>query len=199
MSLLDTTTSVLANQAMNYLVSGKSPTRLGNAHPNIVPYQEFATADGHLIVAVGNDAQFLRLCEILGAPELAGDTRYATNEARVTNRAALIPLLARRIRAFRRDDLLATLENAGVPAGPVNTVAQVFEEPQVIHRGMRIDLPTGDGTTVPSVRSPIAMSASPLVYERASPQLGQDTDAVLAGLGYAESEIARMREAGVVG
>ncbi|MEX2319656.1 MAG: CaiB/BaiF CoA-transferase family protein [Bauldia sp.] len=199
MSLLDTTTSVLANQAMNYLVSGKSPSRMGNAHPNIVPYQEFATSDGHLIVAVGNDGQFARLCEIVGLPELADDPLYATNEARVVNRKALVAKLAERIRTFRRDDFLAVLEKAGVPVGPVNTVAQVFDEPQVVHRGMCIDLPAGDGRTVPSVRSPIVMSGSPLTYEHASPRLGEHTDAVLGALGYTEADLARLRAARVVG
>jgi crotonobetainyl-CoA:carnitine CoA-transferase CaiB-like acyl-CoA transferase len=172
---------------------------MGNAHPNIVPYQEFATSDGHLIVAVGNDGQFARLCAIVGLPELAGDPLYATNEARVVNRKALITKLAERIRTFRRDDFLAVLEKVGVPVGPVNTVAQVFDEPQVVHRGMRIDLPAGDGRTVPSVRSPIVMSGSPLAYEHASPRLGEHTDAVLADLGYTEADMARLRSARVVG
>jgi crotonobetainyl-CoA:carnitine CoA-transferase CaiB-like acyl-CoA transferase len=199
LSLLDTMTSVLSYQALNYLVSGESPTRMGNAHPNIVPYQEFATSDGHLIVAVGNDTQFRRLCEVIGAVELADDPRHATNETRVINRKSLIPKLAESIRTFRRDELLAALERAGVPAGPINNVAQVFAEPQVIHRGMRIDLPAGDGRTVPSVRSPILMSGSPLSYDRASPRLGEHTDAVLTWLGYTEKDMARLRAAHVVG
>lgn len=198
LSLLDTMTSVLSYQALNYLVSGDPPTRMGNAHPNIVPYQEFATSDGHLIVAVGNDTQFRRLCEVLGAVELADDPRHATNETRVVNRKTLIPKLGELIGAFRRDDLLAALDRAGVPAGPINNVAQVFAEPQVIHRGMRIDLPTGDGRSLPSVRSPILMEGSPLSYERASPRLGEHTDTVLAWLGYTESDMARLRAAHVV-
>jgi crotonobetainyl-CoA:carnitine CoA-transferase CaiB-like acyl-CoA transferase len=171
---------------------------MGNAHPNIVPYQEFATSDGHLIVAVGNDTQFGHLCEVIGATELMGDPLYATNEARVVNRKALTPKLAERIRKFRRDDLLAALEKAGVPAGPINNVAQVFAEPQLIHRQMRLDLPMKDGRTVPSVASPIVMSGSPLRYERASPRLGEHTDAALAALGYSAAETKRLRVAGVV-
>ena len=199
LSLLDTMTSVLSYQALNYLVSGESPTRMGNAHPNIVPYQEFATSDGHLIVAVGNDTQFRRLCEVIGAVELAEDPRHATNEMRVINRKSLIPKLAESIRVFRRDELLGLLERAGVPAGPINNVAQVFAEPQVIHRGMRIDLPAGDGRMVPSVRSPILMTGSPLAYDRASPRLGEHTDAVLEWLGYTEADMARLRAAHIVG
>ena len=199
LSLLDTITSVISYQAMNYLVSGKSPKRMGNAHPNIVPYQEFATRDGHLIVAVGNDGQFARLCDVLAAPNLAADPLYATNDARVTNRKTLIPKLAERIRLFRRDQLLAELEKATVPAGPINEIAQVFAEPQVIHRKMRLDLPAGDGRPIPSVRSPIVMEGSPLVYEHASPRLGEHTDAVLAELGYAPADIAGLRSERVVG
>lgn len=199
LSLLDTITSVMSYQAMNYLVSGRPPVRMGNAHPNIVPYQEFATSDGHLIVAVGNDTQFRHLAEVIGASGLADDPLFATNEARVVNRNIVVPKLAEYIRRFRRDDLLAALEKANVPAGPINDVAQVFAEPQVIHRKMRLDLPAGDGGSVPSVRSPIVMSGSPLVYERASPLLGQHTASVLGELGYSASEIGRLATSGVVG
>jgi crotonobetainyl-CoA:carnitine CoA-transferase CaiB-like acyl-CoA transferase len=199
LSLLDTITSVLSYQALNYLVSGDSPTRMGNAHPNIVPYQEFATSDGHLIVAVGNDTQFRRLCEVIGAVELADDPRYGTNETRVVHRKTLAPKLAELIRTFRRDELMAALERAGVPAGPINTVAQVFAEPQVVHRKLRLDLPTGDGRMVPSVRSPITMMGSPLVYDHASPRLGEHTDELLEWLGYVDADIARLRAAHIVG
>lgn len=199
MALLDTQVAMLGNQAMNYLASGKAPRRLGNAHPNIVPYQEFTVSDGHLIVAVGNDGQFRQFAKAIGATELAHDPRYRTNEKRVVNRTELVPKLAAILAPFRRDDLIALLDKAGVPAGPINTVAQVFADPQVVHRHMRIDLPIGDGRTVPSVRSPILMSESPLAYDRASPRLGEHTDAVLGGLGYAASAIARLREAKVVG
>ncbi|HVY21511.1 MAG TPA: CaiB/BaiF CoA-transferase family protein [Bauldia sp.] len=198
LALLDTMTSVLSYQALNYLVSGLAPTRMGNAHPNIVPYQEFATSDGHLIVAVGNDGQFRHFTAVIGMPELADNPLYATNEARVINRGTLVPKLAEGVRRFRRDDLLAVLDKVKVPVGPINNVAQVFAEPQVIHRGMRIDLQAGDGGVVPSIRSPIMMSGSPLAYERASPKLGEHTAEVLAGLGYSTGEVETLAKAGVI-
>jgi glutaryl-CoA transferase len=198
LALLDTQVGVLANQAMNYLVSGSAPTRLGNAHPNIVPYQAFPVADGHVIIAVGNDGQFRNLCAVLGRPELAGDPRFETNAARVTHRDVLVPLIEGHTAGFVRADLLAALETAGIPAGPINTVADVFADPQVIARGMRLDLPTGDGHAVPAVRMPVLMSATPPAYGHASPRLGVDTAAVLAGLGYAADEITRLAAAGVI-
>ena len=199
MALLDTQVAVLANQAMNYLASGTSPRRLGNAHPNIVPYQVFAVADGHVVVAVGNDGQFRNLVTLLGAPELADNPLAATNEARVANREALVPQLARLIAKFSRDDLLARLEKADVPAGPINNVEQVFADPQVIHRAMRIDLPHGGGGAVPSVRSPIRMSESPTVHARAAPMLGEHTADVLAEVGYDADDVDRLAGAGVIG
>jgi crotonobetainyl-CoA:carnitine CoA-transferase CaiB-like acyl-CoA transferase len=177
MALLDTMTGVLANQAMNFLASGIAPKRLGNAHPNISPYQTFEVADGHLIVAVGNDHQFSRFCKVLDVEDLAGDARFATNRARVENRAILSALLTERTMTWKRDDLLAALETAVVPAGPINTVADVFADPQFIHRGMRIE---ADG--VPGLRTPIRMSDAALGTSRRSPKLGEHTDEVLAGL-----------------
>jgi len=184
LALLDSQVGVLANQAMNYLVSGQSPGRLGNAHPNIVPYQVFHAADGELIIAVGNDAQFARLCEVLGRPDLGRHPDYAANAARVANRAALIAELETLTRARGRAGLLAALEAAGVPAGPINSVAEVFEDPQVIDRGLRIDLPRPEvsGGTVPGLRTPITLSRTPLVYGRAAPLLGEHTAEVLAEL-----------------
>ncbi len=198
-ALLDTQVAVLANQAMNYLATGTAPHRLGNAHPNIVPYQVFAAADGHLVVAVGNDAQFRQLVSVLGAPGLADNPLSATNEARVTNRAVLVPELARLIAPFTRADLLARLEKANVPAGPINTVAEVFADPQVVHRAMRVDLPHGSGASLPSVRTPIVMSETPLVSDRASPMLGEHTAAILAELGYDAADIERLVGDGAVG
>jgi crotonobetainyl-CoA:carnitine CoA-transferase CaiB-like acyl-CoA transferase len=182
MALLDVQTSVLANQAMNYLASGKSPRRMGNAHPNIVPYQVFPVSDGHVIVAVGNDGQFARFVVVLGKPELAQDERFRSNAGRVGNRAALVPILTELTLKTTRDALLSALEQQGVPAGPINTVADVFADPQVIARGMRIDLPSpaAQGGAIPSVRSPIVMNGQPMAAGRPSPRLGEHTDEVLS-------------------
>ncbi|MFS8038604.1 CaiB/BaiF CoA transferase family protein [Xanthobacter sp. AM11] len=180
MALLDTQVGVLANQAMNYLASGKAPKRMGNAHPNIVPYQVFPCADGYFIAAIGNDSQFARFCAVLGAPELADDPRHATNPERVASRADLVPRLAALTATFRRDELLAALEAKGVPAGPINTVPQVFDDAQVIARGLKVDLPEAGGGTVPAVASPIVLDGERQVAKAASPRLGADTEAVLA-------------------
>ena len=173
MALFDAMSGVLANQAMNFLASGVAPTRMGNAHPNIAPYQTFETSDGHLIVAVGNDAQFGRLCAVLGLPGLADDERFRTNADRVANRGALTATLAARIRLRERDELLATLEAAVVPAGPISDVADVFADPQFAHRGMRIE---ADG--VPGVRTPVVLGDGPQVAGRRSPRLGEHTEEV---------------------
>ncbi|MFG1289996.1 CaiB/BaiF CoA transferase family protein [Xanthobacter versatilis] len=182
MALLDTQVGVLANQAMNYLTSGKAPRRMGNAHPNIVPYQVFPCADGYFIAAVGNDGQFARFCAVLGAPELAREADFSTNPDRVAHRATLVPQLSALTAAFRRDDLLAALEAKGVPAGPINTVAQVFDDPQVKARGLRVDLKEAGGGTIPAVASPIVLDGERQVAKAASPRLGADTQAVLAAL-----------------
>ncbi|RDD70453.1 CaiB/BaiF CoA transferase family protein [Paracoccus versutus] len=167
LSLLDCGVAVLANQATNYLLGGTVPHRLGNAHPNIVPYQLFPASDGHLIVACGNDRQFAALCRVLDLPDLAVVPDYATNPARVANRAQLVPLLADATRRFTRSALIAALEGAGVPAGPVNDVAEALAEPQVQARGLRI-APEG----IAGLRSPLRFSRSPLVTDRAAPALG---------------------------
>ncbi|EYD72615.1 CaiB/BaiF CoA transferase family protein [Limimaricola hongkongensis] len=168
MALMDCATGVLANQAMNFFATGIAPRRLGNAHPNIAPYQVFSAADGDLILAVGNDGQFARACGVLGLDGLAGDARFATNGARVANRAALSDAMATAFAGWRRDAVLAALEAATVPAGPINRVDQVFDDPQVVARGLRI---APDG--VPGLRSPMRFSDSPLVLGRRAPKLGE--------------------------
>ena len=178
MSLLDTMVGILANQGLNYLVSGIAPQRLGNAHPNIVPYQTFDALDGPISVAVGNDAQFQRFCDVIGTAQFAGDARFATNEARVTHRDVLVPLLAAAICHRHRDELLAALELQEVPAGPVNSLAEVFADPQVIARGMRIDF-----GQIPSIRTPIVFSDAQLALSRPAPRLGEHTAEVLRELG----------------
>ena len=173
MSLMDCAVAMLANQAMNYLVSGRSPTRLGNAHPNIAPYQVFAVADGHVIVAVGNDRQFQSFCGAIGAEAAGAEPDFATNPLRVANRARLEAALAPRLSAFTRAALLAKLEAAGVPAGPINRIEDVFADPQVIHRGMRLELVGDDGAKVAGVASPIVIDGVRMVSQRPSPRLGE--------------------------
>jgi len=182
MALFDCMSGVLANQAMNYLASGVSPQRLGNAHPNIVPYQTFAVRDGHVIVAVGNDAQFQRYCEVLGIGATAFDERFASNGDRVRHRETLTALVAPRMATRSRAELLDALREARVPAGPINTVADVFADPQFIHRGMQIDV---DG--VPGLRTPIRFDDAALVHERRSPDLGAHGEEIRAELARAQS------------
>ena len=186
MALLDTQVGVLANQAMNYLVGGKSPRRLGNAHPNIVPYQVFPVADGHVVVAVGNDAQFVRFCRVLGRPDLPEDPRFATNPGRVAHRLDLVPVLTSLTLRFERGALLAALEREGVPAGPINTVADVFADPQVAARGLRVDLPAplAEEGAIPGVASPVVLDGRRLVAERPAPALDADRAAVLSDPGW---------------
>jgi crotonobetainyl-CoA:carnitine CoA-transferase CaiB-like acyl-CoA transferase len=179
MALLDTQVSVLANQAMNYLVSGTAPRRLGNAHPNIVPYQVFRAADDPIIIAAGNDGQFSRVCELLRLSSLKTDDRFKTNAARVANRDALIPLLEAETEKRSSRDLLAALEAAGVPAGPVNRLDQVFADPQVVARRLRQELQRADGTSAPTVRGPIVMDGEPCVAKAPSPGLGEHTSNIL--------------------
>jgi crotonobetainyl-CoA:carnitine CoA-transferase CaiB-like acyl-CoA transferase len=185
MALLDTQVSVLANQAMSYLVSGEAPRRMGNAHPTVVPYQVFPVADGHVILAVGNDGQFRKLAGVLGEPELADDARYRTNGDRVVNRGTLIPHLFMLTAKFERAALLARLEALQVPAGPINTIADVFADPQVIARKMRIDRPSPDakGGSIPGVRAPIMINGEPLAADRPPPAVGQHTEEILREIG----------------
>ncbi len=200
LSLLDAQVAMLANQNMNFLTTGQAPERRGNAHPNIVPYQTFATADGHLILAVGNDAQFRRFCELAGSAGLADDARFATNRARVAHRDALIPLLEPLLRQRTTHAWVEALESAGVPCGPINRLNDVFEDPQVRHRAMRIDLPHPSAGSVPLVASPIRLSASPLEYAAPPPLLGQHTNEILQELlALPEDELGRLRAAGAIG
>lgn len=199
LALLDVQVATLANQAMNFLTTGEAPQRLGNAHPNIVPYQTFATADGHLILAVGNDAQFARCCTVLGCAPLAADARFATNRARVAHRSELVAQLAERFVTRPRDAWLAALANANVPCGPINTLDQVFADAQVRHRQMRVELPHALAGTVALVGSPLKLSATPVEYRRPPPLLGEHTAEVLGErLGYTPEALARLQADGIV-
>ena len=182
LALMDTQIAVMGNQAMNYLVSGKAPGRLGNAHPNIVPYEVFEVADGHVIIASGNDGQYRKLCEALGQPALGTDDRYATNKDRIRARAELVPVLNQLTRGFAKAELLARLEAAGVPAGPINAMDEVFADPQVLARGIRRDLPApaAKAGSIPTVASPIVIDGVRQVSERHSPGLGEHTMDVLS-------------------
>ena len=184
-ALVDSTVGVLANQALNYLVSGKVPERIGNAHPNIVPYQVFPVADGHIIIASGNDSQFAKLCGVLGEPELAKDPAYIDNKARLAHRAELVGQLSALTTHLPRAELLDKLEAVGVPAGPINNLEQVFSDPQVVHRGMKIERPSAaaaDGK-IPGVRTPIMLDGAPMAAERPSPRLGEHTEEILREIG----------------
>ena len=173
LALLDVTAATLANQATNYLVGGLNPMRLGNAHPNIVPYQSFVARDGHLIVAVGNDGQFQRYCEVIGAAELAEDPRFVTNKDRVHNRDALVPLLQAKMLARDKAEWIELLEAANVPAGPINTVADVFAEPQIQARDMQVNVPHALNAELQLVGNPIKLSRTPVEYRRPPPVLGE--------------------------
>ncbi len=184
-ALVDTTVGILSNQALNYLVSGKIPKRIGNTHANIVPYQVFPVADGHIIIASGNDSQFVKVCGALGAPEIAENPDYRTNELRLAHRAELIGKLTALTLKFPRDALLQKLEAAGVPAGPINNLEQVFADPQVVHRGMRLELPSAaaKGGNIPGVRTPIVLDGEPMAAPSPSPRLGEHTAEILREIG----------------
>jgi crotonobetainyl-CoA:carnitine CoA-transferase CaiB-like acyl-CoA transferase len=198
-ALFDTQVAMMAVMNMNYLVSGTPPVRAGNAHQNIVPYQVFACADGHLILAVGNDGQFARFCEVAGRPEWARDARYAVNAERVKRRDELVPLVAAVVRTRTQRDWLAALEAVGVPCGPINRLDQVFADPQVLSRGMRRDLPHPLSGSVPQVANPLRFSATPVEYAQAPPLLGEHTRAVLRNrLGLDDAALAELAARGVI-
>jgi crotonobetainyl-CoA:carnitine CoA-transferase CaiB-like acyl-CoA transferase len=186
-ALVDSQVGVLANQALNYLVSGQVPKRIGNAHPNIVPYQVFPVADGHIIIATGNDSQFAKLCAVLGEPKIAEELSYRSNSDRLKNREELIARLSALTEGWPQVTLLEKLESVQVPAGPINPLDQVFSDPQVLHRGMRIDRAStaAKAGTIPGVRTPIIIDGKPMAAERPSPRLGEHTAEILREIGEA--------------
>lgn len=198
-AMLDVQVATLCNQAMNYLVSGQTPGRNGNAHPNIQPQDVYACADGELILVVGNDGQFARLCEVIGRPDWACDERFATNAQRVRNIDDLSALLRAALACWPRQRLIAALDAAGVPCGPIHSVADVFQDPQVVARGMLRHVPHPSGVDVPQVGTPMRFADAALATPSAPPLLGQHSDDILAGLGYSAGDIATLRASGVIG
>jgi crotonobetainyl-CoA:carnitine CoA-transferase CaiB-like acyl-CoA transferase len=198
MALLDTQVAMLANLGANYLVTGVAPQRAGNAHQNIVPYQVFEVADGHIILAVGNDGQFAKFCAVAGRPELARDERFMRNADRVRHRGVLVPLLATVMKTRNRADWLAALEGAKVPCGPINDLADVFADPQVGARGMTVRLPHPLSGAVDLVASPMKLSGSPVSYRSAPPLLGEHTEAVLREFGLDSTDLDALRGAGAI-
>ena len=199
MALLDVQVATLANQAMNYLATGNSPARLGNAHPNIVPYQAFQTADGHIILAIGNDAQFERFCDLAGCAELAVDTRFRNNSSRVQYRDILVPQIAQIMLQKTSAAWLEALNDRGIPCGPINNIEQVFSDPQVRHRGMQLELDHPLAGKVASVANPIRLSQTPVEYRQSPPVLGEHTDDVLSRLLKLDAAaIGELRERGII-
>ncbi|MGI9304598.1 MAG: CaiB/BaiF CoA transferase family protein, partial [Gammaproteobacteria bacterium] len=198
--LLDTQVGWLANQALNYFISGRTPVRTGAWHPNLAPYQPFETGDDPIVIAVGNDAQFQRLCVCIERQDLTDDARFRTNPDRVQNRPALIRELEPEIRRHAAAHWLEALPRTGVPCCPINSIAQAFEDPQIRHRGMQITLEHPLSGRVDGVANPLNLSATPVEYEKAPPLLGEDTDEVLRRvLGYADDAIQGLRDNGVLG
>ncbi len=195
--MLDTHAAWLANQGMNYLSTGEDPPRLGNDHPNIVPYQVFATADGHIVLSVGNDPTFERFCRLTGQEALFDDARFRTNAARVGNRDLVTETLAPVLRARTTAEWVDVLEAAKIGCGPINRLSEVFADPQVVARGVVREMAHASGETVKVIANPVRLSDTPPRYDRAPPLLGQHTDDVLAGLGYSTPEIAELRRRGV--
>ncbi len=198
LAMLDVQATFLANQAMNWLVGNRVPHRAGNRHPNIQPQDVFPAKDGHIVIAVGNDGQFAKLCEAIERPEWAKDPRFIRNADRVRHNPDLTPMLAERFREFTRADLTARLDAAGVPCGPINTVPDVFADPQIQHRQMLRDLPHPLAGTVKQVVSPIRMQDSPLSFENPPPLLGQHTAEVLTALGITDEEQQSLAAKGVI-
>jgi len=199
MALLDTQVAMLANLGANYLATGVAPKRAGNAHQNIVPYQVFEVADGHIILAVGNDGQFAKFCEVAGAADLAGDARFARNEGRVRHRETLAPLLAGLMKRRTKDDWLSALEAAKVPCGAINNLDEVFADPQVSARGMTVAVTHPLADSVRLAASPMKLSATPVQYRRAPPLLGEHTDEVLREFGWTDAQRAALRAQGAIG
>lgn len=198
-ALLDSVVAMMANQGQNYFTGGVVPTRSGVEHPNLAPYRPFATSDGHAIIAVGNDGQFRKLCTVLGLDALADDPRFLKNADRVRNRRPLAELIEAKTRNWKMAALLEALSAVDVPSGPINTLDQVFADPQVKHRELQVNLPHALGVSVPGVRNPLRFSETPAQYQEAPPMLGQHTDAVLTQLvGLSQAEISRLREAKIV-
>lgn len=199
LALFDVQIACLANQASNYLVGGQVPQRMGNAHPNIVPYQDFPTADGDMILAIGNDQQFARFCAVAGHPEWALDARFSSNPQRVAHRKILIPLLRQTTVMRTTTEWIHALESQAVPCGPINSIDQVFADPQAIARGMRIEMPHPQAGSVSLVANPIRFSETPVSYRLPPPTLGQHTDAVLADwLGFDAAQLQALRDSAAI-
>ena len=205
MALLDVGMAILANQAAGFLNTGKVPMRQGNSHPSLVPYQDFETADGAMLLAVGNDGQFARFCEVAGHPEWAQDSRFATNTARVQHRDILVPLLQGATRTRTTAQWIAALEHRAVPCGPINDIGQAFDDAQVQARGLKVTQPLAPDTAastgiaaIHSVASPLRLQATPPVLRNPPPALGEHTDAVLSELGLSGAEVAQLRAQGIV-
>ena len=199
-SLMASQVAMLANQGASFLIGGQVPKQMGNKHPSVVPYQVFPVADGHVIITCGNDRQFAAMCKEIAPPGFAEDPRFATNEMRILNRDALESEIIKFLSCFTRSEILMLLENCGVPAGPINSISDVFDDPQVQEMGMRIDLDRKDGQKIPTVAFPVQMSATPAAYLKAPPTLGADTAEVLERrLNLSKREISELRSAGVLG
>ncbi len=199
LALFDVSAAMLANQGMNFLATGVAPKRHGNAHPNIVPYQDFPTRDGWLMLAIGNDQQFAQFCRCAGYPEWSTDPRFATNRARLAHREALITMLGEITKTRATQQWIEDLEPLGVPCGPINDVAGVFADPQARARALRIDIPSGADNTVPGIASPLRLSAAPVQYQRPPPALGAHTREVLSEmLGLSGAQLEALGEQGVI-